>query len=155
MGKPKLFFDSSALFAGIVSPSGAARALLLMGEAGLITIVVSHQVLEETERNVAKKIPRALPFYRSALSGGFIQVVSDPPLEEVTKHRDIILHEPDVPIVVAAMRAQVDYLVTLNRKHFIEDESVAKKSGLRIGTPGDALAWVRKCLESSGGENGL
>ncbi|WP_423226639.1 hypothetical protein [Candidatus Amarolinea aalborgensis] len=34
-------------------------------------------------------------------------------------------------------------LVTLNRRHFIEDPEVARRSGLRIETPGDALAWVR------------
>ena len=41
------------------------------------------------------------------------------------------------------MDAKVDFLVTLNRKHFIDDPGVAMKSGLRIGTPGDALGWVR------------
>ena len=30
-----------------------------------------------------------------------------------------------------------------NRKHFLDDPQVAASSGLRIGTPGDALAWVR------------
>ena len=34
-------------------------------------------------------------------------------------------------------------LVTLNRRHFIDDPEVARHSDLRIGTPGDALAWVR------------
>ena len=34
-------------------------------------------------------------------------------------------------------------LVTLNRRHFIDDPEVARRSDLRIGTPGDALAWVR------------
>jgi hypothetical protein len=32
MGKNDIFFDSSALIAGIVSPQGAARALLLLAE---------------------------------------------------------------------------------------------------------------------------
>jgi hypothetical protein len=36
--------------------------------------------------------------------------------------------------------------VTLNRKHFLEDPNVARSSGLRIGTPGDAVAWVRASL---------
>ena len=61
--------------------------------------------------------------------------------------RRIISHQADIPIVVAAMKAQTDYLVTLNRKHFIDDPAVAAQSGLRIGTPGDALAWVRDQLK--------
>ena len=34
MSKARLFLDSSALFAGVASPSGAARVLLLLGETG-------------------------------------------------------------------------------------------------------------------------
>ncbi len=33
-------------------------------------------------------------------------------------------------------------MVSLNRRHFIDDPEVARRSGLRIGTPGDALVWV-------------
>jgi hypothetical protein len=44
------------------------------------------------------------------------------------------------------MQARVDYLVTLNRKHFLDDPQVTAYSGLRIATPGDALARVRARL---------
>ena len=67
----------------------------------------------------------------------------DPSLEEVKTNLNLISHAADVSIVLAAMQAQVDYLVTLNRKHFIDDPGVALKAGLRIGTPGEALGWVR------------
>ncbi|MBE9473510.1 MAG: hypothetical protein IMY85_01370, partial [Chloroflexi bacterium] len=52
-------------------------------------------------------------------------------------------HPADVPILLAAMQDKVDYLVTLNRKHFIDDPDVAKQAGLRIGPPGDAYDWVQ------------
>ena len=51
-----------------------------------------------------------------------------------------------VPILLAAMKASVDYLATHDRKHFLDDPKVAESSGLRIGTPGDALAWLRENL---------
>jgi hypothetical protein len=44
------------------------------------------------------------------------------------------------------MQAGVDYLVALNRRHFMDDPRVAARARLRIGTPGEALAWVRKRL---------
>ena len=56
------------------------------------------------------------------------------------------MHLADVPVLVAAMNARTDYLVTLNRRHFVDDPNVAARSGLRIGTPGDALVWVRGVL---------
>jgi predicted nucleic acid-binding protein len=146
MPRPDLFLDSSALFAGVVSADGAARALLLLGEAGLVTITISEQVVAETERAVARKAPRALAYYREALRSSGLHIVRDPSPEEVEAHRDVVAHRADVPIVVAAMEAEVDYLVSFNRRHFIDDPGVAAQSGLRIGTPGDALAWVRDLL---------
>jgi len=146
MSSPNLFFDSSALFAGVVSARGAARALLVLAEGNMVVITVSEQVLAETERALARKAPRALTPYREALRSSKLRIVRDPPVDEVRAHENIITHQVDVPIVVAAMQARVDYLVTLNRHHFIEDDAVAQKSGLRIGTPGDALVWVRTKL---------
>ena len=144
MSRPDLFLDSSALFADAVSPNGAARMLLLLAEAGLVTITISEQVVAETERAVARKVPQALAYYREALRSTGLRIVRDPSPEEVEAHKNIIAHRADVPIVVAAMKADVDYLVTLNRRHFIDDPGVATRSGLRIGTPGDVLAWVRE-----------
>jgi predicted nucleic acid-binding protein len=144
MLRPELFLDSSALFAGVVSPDGAARVLLLMVEAGLVTVTVSEQVVAETERAVARRVPQALPYYREALRSTGLRIVRDPSPEEVEADQDIIARQADVPLVVAVMRADVDYLVTLNRQHFIDDSDVAVRSGLRIGAPGGALAWVRE-----------
>ncbi len=150
MTSPELFFDSSALFAGIVSASGASRALLLLAEAGQIAVTVSEQVLTETERAVARKIPRALPDFREALRATDLRIIRDPTPDEIEAYADIIAHRADIPIVVAAMRVKTDYLVTLNRRHFIDDPMVAERSKLRIGTPGDALAWVRQHLAAAG-----
>jgi predicted nucleic acid-binding protein len=150
MSRIDLFLDSSALFAGIVSSEEAARALLLLGEAGSITLTVSEQVVAETERAVARKVPHALAHYREALRSTGLRIVHDPSMEEVEAHQDIISHQADVPIVVAAMKAEVSYLVTFNRRHFIDDPGIATKSGLQIGTPGDALAWLREQLAKAG-----
>jgi predicted nucleic acid-binding protein len=150
MSRIDLFLDSSALFAGIASPRGAARALLLLAEADQITITVSEQVVAETERALARKLPQALRYYREAIRSAGVRIVRDPSREEIEAHQDIITHRADVPIVVAAMTADVDYLVTLNRRHFIEDPKVADQARIRIGTPGDALAWLRGRLAQAG-----
>jgi len=151
MAQPHLFLDSSALFAGVVSSSGATRALLLLAEAGSICITISEQVVTETECAVTRKVSQALPYYRQALRATSLRIVRDPSPEEVAFHADIISHAADVPIVVATMKAQVDTLVTFNRRHFIDDASVAARSGLRIGTPGEGLAWVRERLAQETG----
>jgi predicted nucleic acid-binding protein len=144
MSKARLFLDSSALIAGVISPVGGARALLVLAETGVISIIVSEQVIAESERAIAKKAPRTLDNYRKAVKISVDQILRDPNISEIKKHQGVIKHRVDVPILVAAMNGEVDFLVTLNRKHFIDDPGVARKSGLKIGTPGDALEWLRQ-----------
>lgn len=146
--RPDLFFDSSALVAGVISARGAARALLLLAEADRIALTVSEQVIVETERALARKAPQGLPTYREALRSSGLRIVRDPAPEAVVAHLDLCPHAADVPILVAAMGAGIDILVTLNRRHFIDDPTIAARAGLRIGTPGDALNWVREVLAS-------
>ena len=143
-----LFLDSSALFAGIVSSTGASRVLLLLAESDKIALTISEQVVAETERAIARKAPRALTDLRKAILATKARIVHDPSPAEVKAALQLISHPPDVPILLAAMKAKVDYLVTLNRLHFLDDPQVAIKAGLRIGTPGDALGWVRKQISA-------
>jgi len=142
-----LFLDSSALFAGIVSSTGAGRVLLLLGETKKIQLTISEQVITETERAVARKAVRALPELRQAILRSNAAIVGDPEASVVLAHLHWMQDPTDVPILLAAMQAKVDFLVTLNRRHFLDDPGVAARSGLRIGTPGDALAWVRGSLK--------
>jgi len=148
MSKLNLFLDSNALFAGIASETGAARVLLLLAESEHINLTISEQVVAETERAIAKKVPQALNDLRQAILASKTRIVRDPSLDEVMQHLDLISHSADVPIILAAMQDKVDYLVTLNRKHFMDDPGVAQRTRLRIGTPGKALSWVRKQLST-------
>jgi predicted nucleic acid-binding protein len=149
MSRNSLFLDSSALFAGIVSADGAARALLLLAETGRLRLLISEQVIAETERAIARKAPGALAEIRQAILRSRAGVLSDPDPQDVAEHLNWMADPTDIPILLAAMDARVDYLVTLNRRHFLDDSQVAQRSGLRIGTPGDALAWVRGQLSQT------
>ena len=141
-----MFLDSSALIADIISLTGAARVLLLMSETGQIEIILSEHVLTESERSIARKVPHALPEFRQTIRDAQPKIIQNPTQQEVKKHLYLIDDPEDVPILLAAMKAKVDHLATHNRKHFLDDPKVAERSGLRIGTPGDALAWLRDNL---------
>lgn len=136
-----VFMDSSALFTGVASPTGAARALLVLAEAGKVRVVVSEQVLAETERALARKVPQALPAFRKALRATGMRIVPDPAADDLEPWRGLISHKADLPILVAAMREGVDFLVTHNDRHFVQPQ-VQAGSGLRIGSPGDGLRWL-------------
>jgi hypothetical protein len=148
VGRPELFFDSSALFAGVASATRASRALLMLAEAGTVHISVCEQVIVETERALARKAVGALPYYREAVRTSGLRILRDPLPAEIVAFAGLTSHEPDIPILVAAIKAKTGFLVTLNRKHFIDDPQVAARAGIRIGAPADGLAWVRAQLEA-------
>ncbi len=139
---------SSVLFTGIASEIGNTRVLLLLAESEQITITISEQVVTETERAIARKVPRALNYLREAIKASKARIVRNPAIEDVLEHMDLISHPADVPIILAAMNDRVDYLVTLNRKHFMDDLGVVERSGLKILTPGEALSRVREQIKT-------
>ena len=146
MPKFKIFLDSSALIAGAISETGAAHILLNLGESKDIMLTVSELVILESERSMAKKSPSNVNDLRRLIKSSNLQIVANPSRKEVEANLYLIDDPNDVPILVAAMKAKVDYLATHNRKHFLDDPKVAELSGLRIGTPGDVLAWLRENL---------
>ena len=148
MSKIRVFLDSSAVLAGIISSTGAARVLLVMSENGQIETFISEQVIAESERSIARKVPQALPELRQTLKDAGLKVVHNPTYREIKEHLYLITDPDDVPILLAAMKAHVDYLATHNRKHFLSDPKVAERAGMMIGTPSDVLAWIRDNWDS-------
>ncbi len=146
MPTSKIFLGSSALLSGMLSAQDAARVLLLLSEDDKLHLIASEQVIVEVERNLARKAPAVLPLAREMILRSKLRILRNPPTDEVRQRLGWISHPADVPILTAAQLANVDFLATLNRRHFLDDPAVARLSGLRIGTPGDALAWLREQL---------
>lgn len=146
MTKANIFLDSSALIAGIISETGAAHVLLQLGESEDVELTVSEWVIDETKRSVTRKVPDILDEVDKAIAKSKIKIDADPSNEEIQANLYLMEDPNDIPILLVAMRGKVDFLATHDRKHFLDDPKVAENSGLRIGTPGDALAWLRENL---------
>jgi len=146
MSKIKVFLDSSAVIAGVISSTGAARVLLVMSETGQIETFISEHVIVESERSLARKVPHALPDFRQAIKDAKPKIFKNPTPKEIKDNLYLIADPEDVPILLSAVQAHVDYLATHNTKHFIDDPKVAERAGIKIGTPGDVLAWIRENL---------
>jgi putative PIN family toxin of toxin-antitoxin system len=142
----KVFLDTSALIAGIVSQAGAAREVLRLCEAGAVELLVSRQVLTEADRNLSAKLPTFVPDYRHLMRRMSPTLVEDPTHRDVTQARRVI-HHKDAPILAAAISAEVDYLITWNTKHF-HTSPVMRAVRFRITTPGEFLEEFRGWLSS-------
>jgi predicted nucleic acid-binding protein len=97
-------------------------------------MVLSSQVLEELVHTLQAKLPHALAGLYLLLTSNPPEVFADPDEDDVTRWAQVI-HPADAPILAAAAAAQVDYLVTGNTRHFVDNPAVAGQSGLRIVTP--------------------
>lgn len=146
MKKANIFLDSSALIAGIISEAGAAHALLQLGETEDIALKISEAVFQETIRSIARKSRENLEDVQKEIQRSNIQILSDPSHEEIRANLYLMDDPDDVPILLAAVQAGVDYLATHDHKHFLDDPKIAEQAGIRIGTPGDVLAWLRDAL---------
>jgi len=139
-----VFADANILIAAAGSPQGASRAILNLAEMGLIQLVVSRQVLLETERNLRRKLPDGLPLVAEWLSYLSLKIVDDP-LPERYQRWVSIIEEKDAPILAAAVDAEVDYFVTLNTRDFTPE--VMNAAGLTILTPSQFIERVRDILQ--------
>lgn len=146
--KPRLFLDTSALFAGIWSAEGGARMLLKLGEAGAVELLVSSQVLEEIEDVIRRKAAELLPSLALLLDRSQAGVVVTAPDEVMERCRLLVSHPGDARILADAWHNRADYLVTLDRAHFLDVPSLTGQVPFPIGTPGDCLAWVRNKFEN-------
>jgi predicted nucleic acid-binding protein len=139
-----VFLDTSALLAGIISPTGAAHEVLRLCEAKVVTSVISRQVLVEADRNLSEKLPALIPDYRDLLRHLSPLIVEDPSQRAVEEAATVI-NRKDAPILAAALEASVDYLVTWNTRHF-QKKAVKEYARFHIVTPGEFLQEFRQTL---------
>jgi predicted nucleic acid-binding protein len=142
--KPRVFLDSSALFAAILSAAGGARLILHLAEGGAVEVVISAHVLAEVENALRRKVPEALGYLALLLDRANCQIVTNPPTEQVRAWEELVSYLPDAAVLAAAIGVQADYLVTLDRRHLLENPRLAASPPLPIGTLGDFVAWLRQ-----------
>ncbi|MFZ5862476.1 MAG: putative toxin-antitoxin system toxin component, PIN family [Nitrospirota bacterium] len=140
----RVFLDTSALIAGLISQTGAAREVLRLCEAGVIETLVSKQVLTEADRNLSEKLPGLAADYRRLIQSIAPTLLDDPTREEISRVAGLI-HSNDAPILAAAIAAEADYLVSWNTKHFHQPK-VRQAVRFQIVTPGELLVAFRNSL---------
>jgi len=138
---PQVFIDADVLFSGSASPTefGASLVVLRMAEITLINAVTSQQVITEAERNLAEKLPAALPAFQLLVQRCLV-VVSDPKPADLTDYEGLA-DEKDLPILGAALREKCSWLVTFNVRHYQPGHP-----NIAILKPGAFLTEVRYLL---------
>ena len=138
---PRVFVDADVLFAGSASPSqhGASLVVLRMAEITLINAYTSQQVIGEARRNLAKKIPKALPTFEVLVSR-CLTIVTNPSRGDLAAYHGLA-DVSDLPVLVAALRSECPWLVSFNTKHYMPGHPAVK-----VLPPGDFLLRIRSIL---------
>ena len=130
------------LFAGSASPTGASHLVLQLSELGIIRAVTSRQAREEVERNLATKLPAALPPFR-VIAAAACHPATEPSAAAVRRVISAAASDPkDAPILAAALASDCPWLLTFN----VRDYRVGDR--IRVAEPGKFLAALRASLSS-------
>jgi len=134
--------DADVLIAGLLSRSGASHAVLVLGELGLLRLVVSEAAVAEVRRNLAAKLPEAAPLFEEFLRTVPLAIHRPTPHDR-ERARDLA-DTKDVPILAAAIGAGARLLVTHNIRHFRSGQ------GVRVVRPRTLIEEARAWMASFG-----
>ena len=102
---------------------------------------VSVQVLEECRRNLAKKLPRAVPLFEKIVERS-VSITTTPPDKASLCFVSNQAEKKDVSILASAVDAKAQFLVTFN----VKDYWPANTTRLEVLTPGELLSRIRFAL---------
>ena len=143
MLETRIFLDTSALFAAVLSPTGGARAILKLGESGAIQVWVGPAVLREADEVFRRKAPDLLPLLAGLLHQAQAQVGPTSSEEQQARAAAVVDYAPDALIVAEALACQADYLVTHDQEHLLRNAMLGDLP-CQAGSPGDCLTWLRQ-----------
>lgn len=115
----KVFLDSNVIISGIFSDKGSPRIILDILCLGLPFIVAStgRYNIIEIERNLKRKMPKAIPIYQRYLPELNLEIIPLPSKEEIEEYYGYT-SEKDVPVFVSAIKGKADFFVTGDKKDF-------------------------------------
>lgn len=122
--------------------------LFRLAELKAAHILISSSVLSEADQALRRKAPGALGQLAIWLDRSNCQIIDDASWTELESWNEIVDYWPDAGVIAAAVAANAEYLVTLDRQHILSNKRLLRALPFPIGTPGDCLAWLRTTLFS-------
>jgi len=141
---PKLFVDASALYRAIHRPR-LAFEILNLALRGEVQLLASSLVLEETKDALQERAPELVWLFDLLITLLPLEMVPDASHEAVDGHAGLCRDEADIPLILAAAAARVDYLMTADNDLNDEDESTTELR--KMVSPISPLAFLRYIMK--------
>ena len=140
--------DSGVLLEGLLAPWSASRAVLILSRRRVFKIILAKYVQGEVEDNILELLASdsrlahdTINAYETLLRLINPEFVPLPNKQEVDRHRHLIRHQADVPVLVSAIESAPDWVLTTNTRHFTKQ--VALHTQLKIRTPQEFITSIR------------
>ncbi len=135
---PRIFLDTSVVFAAVLSPTGGACKLFLLAEAGILKPVVGPTVLKECDAVIRRKAPGSLPILAQLLAAAQMETSAAPTSGQIRMAQSYVRYAPDARVLAEAIHAKPDWFVTHDKEHFLKSREKLNLA-FEIGAPGDFI----------------
>ncbi|MBP9854204.1 MAG: PIN domain-containing protein [Candidatus Omnitrophica bacterium] len=134
----------SVYIAALLSSDGVAGELIRLAEAGVIRMVVSEEVIVESDRVLAVKFPELIQENRKLWKNLNPEMVSNPTTNQMKPFLQK-LSKGDASILCAAHLAEVSVFVTWNTRDFMKS-GLSSLVDFPIVVPSEGLKLFRQWI---------
>ncbi len=136
----KVLIQSSVLFSASLSAKGGSRQILNLAKQGKIYAFTSYDIIDEVREHLKQDYPEHLEQLNDFIKNYKLEI--HPPLsvkDVLPFKKGYVQDKDDVHVVAVAAKLDIEYLISLDKKHFLQNTKLAKKLNIRIVSPGEFL----------------
>jgi predicted nucleic acid-binding protein len=150
----RVFADANVLIRGVTFPRFPYEVLRLAARHEIV-LVLSPSVLGDVRYYVGELFPDHVDKLEAFLATALVEIVDEPTFGEVKANHELVRDIDDVPVVLAAAKAKVDFLVSTDADLTDVDESTGKLRQMlapgkvmRVGSfLNEVMGWSHEALE--------
>lgn len=147
--KLRVMVDANVLFAGSAWPRFPYE-VLQHAVLGDYQLVLSSRIIQEARAALEKIAPAQSQQLEEILNASAYEEVPTPSDEEIETHRELVRDAKDIHVALAAINAEVDYLISSDKDLTEPGEPVHQY--LKVLLPGaflrEHMEWTSETLEA-------
>lgn len=138
----KVFFDASVIIAAMLSSTGGSALLLDYIRVGKITGITSQTVIDEIlEEDKQKKIKKSKKEMEQFIAESGLLVREQVTIDEIVSYQGMVNIE-DAHLIAGANLTQCEYLVSLDKKHLLNESVRQQFLPLKIVPPKELIIFL-------------
>ncbi len=143
--KPRLFLDTSVIMAAVFSPRGGSSGIIDLAKSDMLDLVITESVVLEAHRKLKRKYSqKEQQVLQQILAPLRTSIKPSASSKEIKQFDHLINDVDDRHVLAGAAKYYADYIITLDRKHFMTEQLQATVSLYRIMAPGEFLRHYRE-----------